>query len=112
MSTLNQNGSGISSRNSNTLDLMGVSVFHLKEYLLQELPMVVPCCLDENNNRSGSPLLTRDSTIYQLEGPFIRRKGLDLTCPLDGRPGAAYVHCLQGDDHCGPATYMLSYSWG
>ncbi|CAB9524237.1 Kinesin light chain [Seminavis robusta] len=25
--------------------------------------------------------------------------------------GAAYSHCLQGEDHVGEATHMLSYSW-
>jgi tetratricopeptide (TPR) repeat protein len=31
---------------------------------------------------------------------------------MDGRQGAAYVHTLQGADHVGPASIMLSYTWG
>jgi hypothetical protein len=47
-----------------------------------------------------------------LEGPngVIRTKGAEVVCPLDGKKGAAYVHCLQGNDHVGEVTHMLSYS--
>lgn len=58
----------------------------------------------------------RDAPVYVIEnlkGPqgVIRRKGKDVTCPVDGKPGAAYVHCLKGEDSVGKATHMLSYSW-
>ena len=41
----------------------------------------------------------------------LRRKGWDHVCPIDGQIGAAYVHCLKGEDHVGKANFMLSYSW-
>ena len=33
-------------------------------------------------------------------------------CPIDGKRGVAYVHCINGNDHVGTATHMLSYAWG
>ncbi|CAB9526369.1 Kinesin light chain [Seminavis robusta] len=56
------------------------------------------------------------SKIYEIEdlqGPpgVIRKKGAMTECPIDGHIGAAYVHCLEGEDHVGEATHMLSYSW-
>ena len=52
--------------------------------------------------------------IENLQGPpgVIRRKGLAVISPADGRMGAAYADCLTGEDNVGPAGYMLSYSWG
>uniref|UniRef100_A0A7S3VG56 Mbre TPR repeat protein n=1 Tax=Chaetoceros debilis TaxID=122233 RepID=A0A7S3VG56_9STRA len=43
---------------------------------------------------------------------IIREEGKDTICPIDGEKGAAYVHTLQGDDHVGPASIMISYTWG
>eukprot|EP00978_Attheya_sp_CCMP212_P000863 scaffold1856_cov56-Attheya_sp.AAC.2 len=84
------------------LEKLGVSVHYLKTFLEEVL-------LD--------PDLSRDSTIYdceKLEGPpgVIRQKGEDVLCPIDGQLGAAYVHCLDGEDEVGDANFMLSYSWG
>ncbi|CAB9523937.1 Hydra magnipapillata [Seminavis robusta] len=86
------------------LDMLGVSVFHLEHLFLQEV------CTS-----TGNPL-SRDSKIHEIEnlrGPpgVIRNKGTNTVCPIDGKEGAAYVHCLQGEDHVGEATQMLSYSW-
>lgn len=58
-----------------------------------------------------------DSTVYDIEDltgspGLIRRKGMNGRCPIDGEMGAAYVHCLDGDHNVGPATHMLSYTWG
>ncbi|CAB9506175.1 Tetratricopeptide repeat protein [Seminavis robusta] len=61
--------------------------------------------------------MNRDCSIYQLENlehdeaGIIRQKGANVRCPLDGREGAAYVHCVQGRDNVGVATQILSYSW-
>ncbi|CAB9506002.1 Kinesin light chain [Seminavis robusta] len=81
------------------LDTLGVSVFHLEHDFLGR----------------GSQV-ARSSKIYDIEnlkGPpgIIRKKGAGVVCPLDGHMGAAYVHCLEGEDHFGEATHMLSYSW-
>jgi len=62
---------------------------------------------------------SEDTTIYQIEdlreletNGIIREEGKDTICPIDGEKGAAYVHTLQGDDHVGPASIMISYTWG
>mgnify|MGYP005853787785 CR=1 FL=1 len=63
--------------------------------------------------------LTEYSTIYEIENlkkedepGLIRRKGLNRICPIDGKLGASYVHCVTGADYVGTATHMLSYTWG
>eukprot|EP00978_Attheya_sp_CCMP212_P024765 scaffold78425_cov26-Attheya_sp.AAC.1 len=83
-------------------DLVGVSVYYLQNIFLKEV------------EAAG---LSRDSTIYDLEnlnGPagLIRKKGVDVVCPIVNTRGAAYVHCLEGADNVGGATHMLSYTWG
>jgi hypothetical protein len=40
-----------------------------------------------------------------------RRKGPNIRSPVDGRMGASYVHCLEGEENVGPATHMLSSTW-
>ena len=55
--------------------------------------------------------LTRDSKVYEVEPEVIRGKGKDLQCPRDGKLGAAYVDCVP-NGQAGPASVMLSYSWG
>jgi hypothetical protein len=91
---------------ANSPDLLGVSVNWLETGLMEEI--------------LSTPGLTRDSTIYAVENlqdteqlGVIRRKGAQTACPLDGKLGSPYVHALEGDpDKVGPATYMLSYTWG
>jgi hypothetical protein len=60
--------------------------------------------------------LSGHSKFYEIEnlnGPigFVREKGADISCPLDGRNGAAYIHTLEGGDHVGEANHMLSWAW-
>jgi len=74
------------------LDLRGVSVWHLKHVLLEEV-----------RQTGGS----EDSKIYEIEPTVIRPKGLNLICPRDGREGTAYVDAI-GDEAAGPADFMLS----
>jgi len=104
-------GAGVSTnkekqgKNRDYYDFLAPSVHHLQTTFLEKL-------ID-----SG---LTRDSTLYEIEDlqsnklGLVRQKGVDVTCPIDGRPGAAYVHCLEslGGSHVGTATHMLSYAWG
>jgi len=62
--------------------------------------------------------LAETDPIYKLENlrsdknGVIRRKGEKVLCPRDGRIGAAYVDCLNEEDHAGQSTMMLSYGWG
>merc|ERR1719193_417723 len=55
---------------------------------------------------------SRDSTIHEVEPEIIRFKGARLVCPRDGNVGCAFVDTLEGSDDAGPATMMLSYTWG
>lgn len=81
---------------------LGVSVHWLKTGFIDEI---------QKKGLSGA------SNIYQVEdlsspkNGIIRSKGEDVICPRDGRMGAAYVDCLEGDDNVGPANVMLSYGW-
>ncbi|CAB9510328.1 Hydra magnipapillata [Seminavis robusta] len=92
------------------LDTLGVSVHHLQHIFLErEVGMA-------KKNATTGKFLSKDSSIYEiedLEGPpgVIRTKSVNTVCPIDGKMGAAYVHSLQGEDHVGEATQMLSYSW-
>lgn len=83
-------------------EFLGVSVYHLENVFLPEV--------QSTQRLSGS------SKFYEIENlnnetGFVRNKGLNKVCPLDGRLGAAYVHCLDGDDHVGLANHMLSWTW-
>ena len=70
------------------LDTLGISVGYLMRNFVQEV-------LDAG--------FTRSSSIYDIEEFVIRKKGTSTICPLDGRPGASYVHSLGQD----PATVRL-----
>ena len=74
------------------LELRGVSVWHLKHVLLEEV------------RQTGG---TEDSKVYEIEPLVIRAKGPDLICPRDGRTGTAYVDAI-GDEAAGRANFMLS----
>jgi len=83
-------------------DFLAPSVYHLETCFLEEI------------KQSG---LGEDATLYDIENlrgktpGIIRKKGMDVKCPIDGDIGAAYVHCIKGKDHVGTATHMLSYAW-
>jgi len=97
--------------NDDELDLLGVSVYHLQHYLMKEV------------HKAG---FNEKSKIYEivdlnkiLTKGIVREKGANITCPMDGRKGASYVHSIifEGEnendkDHYGKATVMLSYPWG
>eukprot|EP00797_Seminavis_robusta_P006229 Sro1414_g270680.2 (796) ;mRNA; r:19356-21743 len=89
------------------LDILGVSVYHLKHVFLDQC-IQYAASVGANNTRSFKVY-----DIENLSGPpgVIRQCGANAVCPIDGRMGAAYVHCLKGRDHVGEATHMLSYSW-
>lgn len=60
--------------------------------------------------------MSASSKFYEIENlnkpwGFVRQQGLGVCCPLDGKPGAAYVHCIRGEDNVGIATHMLSWTW-
>jgi hypothetical protein len=82
---------------------LGVSVHHIVHDFLSDI--------------QSTEGLSEKSKFYEIENlreatGFIREKGAGLTCPVDGRTGTAYVHCLEGgEDHVGKATHMLSWTW-
>ncbi|GFH49731.1 hypothetical protein CTEN210_06207 [Chaetoceros tenuissimus] len=77
-------------------EMLGVSVYHLNHVLL-------PLAED---------LLQRnDGNVYDINEPIIKEIGKEKICPRDGKVGAAYVDCLEGEDHVGNATFMVSYAW-
>lgn len=83
-------------------DFFGVSVHHLSHHLMQQFTSI-----------SG---ISSKSNFYQIENldattGFFRQKGESVFCPVDGKMGAAYVHCLEGADHVGLANHMLSWTW-
>ncbi|CAB9510301.1 ANK [Seminavis robusta] len=83
-------------------EFLGVSVHHLENVFMAEVTM--------------TPCLSKKSKFYEIEdlragSGFVREKGADVICPVDGKRGAAYVHCLEGSDHVGCATHMLSWTW-
>ena len=84
-------------------DLLGVSVYHLNEVFLPQIR-------DEGFSEA--------TKFYEIENlsldspGIVRRRGQHLLCPFDHLPGCAYVHTISGIDHVGPATHMLSWTWG
>jgi len=93
-------------KRKHNLDLLGVSVHHFRTYFMDLV-------------RAKHPDSGNDTTIEQIEdlseldkNGIIREEGKDTMCPIDSKKkGAAYVHTLQGADHVGPASIMLSYTW-
>ncbi len=82
------------------------SVHHLQTVFLEYV---------KENDFDPSTAKVYDIENLQSEEPgLIRKKGIDVICPMDGELGAAYVHSIleDGDDHVGTATHMLSYAWG
>jgi hypothetical protein len=102
--SINKIGSGIPSINKvgSGIKPNGVSVHWLQTGLMEEV------------KKRG---LSQFSNIYEIENlsskthGVIRTKGENVICPRDGKMGAAYVDCLEGDDNVGPSNIMLSYGW-
>jgi tetratricopeptide (TPR) repeat protein len=98
LATLKKNGS-----TDIDYDFLAPSVHHLQTALLEYM------------REEG---FDEDATVYDIENlsskkpGIIRKKGMNSICPIDGKKGAAYVQCLDGDDDVGLATHMLSYTWG
>jgi len=104
LATLRMNGStGSTTSKPIDPDFLAPSVHHLQTTFLEYV----------SENGFGE-----DATVYDIENlssdepGLIRKRGLETICPIDGRIGAAYVQCLEGDDHVGVATHMISYAWG
>ena len=53
-----------------------------------------------------------EANIHHMNQAYGKPAGLIVTCPRDGKSGAAYVDTLTGADNVGIANALLSYSWG
>jgi hypothetical protein len=82
--------------------LLGISVWALRHVFLEKDVI-----------RAGFSETSSINDIENLRGPpgVIRQKGQGRFCPVSNKEGAAYVHCLQGENEVGKATHMLSYTW-
>lgn len=78
-------------------EMRAVSVAHLSNVLAASI--------------TNAGLSTND-VVYEVEPVVIRPPGENVVCPRDGERGAAYVDCFGDPDDVGPATVMLSYTWG
>lgn len=96
--------------NINSESLLAISVHYLATSFLEE---VIAAGLDRTSSIYDIENSTSDNGDDALSSSLgvIRLKGVDVKCPIDGRKGAAYVHCIQGDHNVGIANFMLSYSW-
>lgn len=108
---------------------LGVSVYHLEKVFQGNVHKFYEAKKKEKaNNRTSSDKAGdgnnagkfkniedkefNEINIYDVEKGVIRAEGLNVKCPRDGKMGAAYVDCLEGEDHVGEANIMLSYAWG
>ncbi len=98
---------------------LGVSVYHLKTIFQNEVKNFMT---EERNagegdlgggkdQRGAEGKMYHELNIYDIVEGVIKAKGVNIRCPRDGQIGASYVDCLEGDDHVGTATLMLSYAW-
>ena len=114
------------------MDLLGVSVHHFRSVFLPDILQHPEFSMQskfheiENlrapNNASSVGSSSDGSSDNNnnnntTRGCYVRDKGAHHICPVDGRPGAAYVDTLSSsmaphpEDHCGPSTAMLSWTW-
>ncbi len=84
------------------LSYLGVSVFCLMKKFIDD---VRAAGLDESSK------IYEIENLHHQEG-VIRKASINTICPIDGKQGAAYVHVHKHKDLVGPATLMLSYTWG
>lgn len=85
-------------------EFLAPSVFHLETSLMEQIEKAG---LDKKTAQ-----IYDIEDLRKIEHGVIRNKGANVQCPIDGKTGAAYVHCITGEDNVGTATHMLSYAWG
>lgn len=109
----------------NQLQQRGVSVHHLAtdfvSSAMQAGPFLRHRCTENGGVFCRGPAEAcpagavevngREATVHEIKDMVINSSGEHLVCPRDGRTGSAYVDTI-GDEAAGPASYMLSYTWG
>ena len=90
-------------------NLLGISVHWLTTGLIDEIRELG---FDERTSTIHDlEDLEKEGDKQQQPGGIARTKGVNIISPIDGKMGAAYVHCLTGKDKVGTANYILSYTW-
>lgn len=90
---------------------LGVSIHHLRTALL---PAAISATRVRFKARECDvePPPIADVTIWHTVHAHVIPTCASLTCPRDGTAGCAYVDSLTATDSVGPASALLSYSWG
>ncbi len=95
-----------SSKSAEVSKGLGVSVHYLSTVFLEEVKRMT------KGSGSASASAASATTINDINNLLIKKKGKNVICPRDGKPGCAYVDCIEGDeDHVGRADVMISHAW-
>lgn len=94
--------------------LLGIAVVRLtkvSEKSIEDwLPQTEPWI--EGGDEYPLPLNGQEASVAAMVRLVGKPASENTICPRDGKRGCAYVDTLTRDDDVGPATTMLSYSWG
>ena len=90
------------------LERQGPSVHHLSTKFIKKTLKAVSNQMPTMEGISDPA----EAKIYHMVQAYGKPSGLPVTCPRDGKSGAAYVDTLSGADNVGIAHALLSYSWG
>ena len=93
--------------------LLGPSVHHIATWLVPAVVAAVPTIKNHASQSSFDSLsYPADATIWHMVHAYVKPASASTVCPRDGTMGCAYVDTLTHEDDVGPATALLSYSWG
>ena len=101
--------------NPNDRALLGPSVYHLEATLIPAVQQAIETIKRDRGHPDQAVyagLDTADASIWHTVHAFAKTHSEHWVCPRDGGVGCAYVDTLSGVDDVGPATALLSYSWG
>ena len=93
--------------------LLGPSVHHITTGLVPAVMTAVPTIKNHAQQNSFDTLSDPgEATIWHMVHAYAKPASAGTVCPRDGTMGCAYVDTLTHEDDVGPATALLSYSWG
>ena len=95
--------------------LLGPSVHHLEATLIPAIQQAIAAIKLGRGHPEQSAfdgLDPADASIWHAVRAFVKRHSEHRVCPRDGGVGCAYVDTLSSADDVGPATALLSCSWG
>ena len=79
--------------------LLGPSIHHLRTTLWPQLQIAM---------EMNAMAVPEQATIKDMVKAVVKPAGANRPCPRDGELGCAYVDLLDGSDHVGPSTALLS----